>query len=231
MAYPGGESRLTHSRRCRWWCSSSPSRFRGDRVPTTVDPVPSFMPQRPIRPLAEVNFGILGRLMSPCNRATFQTRASSRTPSKNPAAAPVKSWPSRARRAGCCRSGASDCRRGQASLQIAVEIEVPGCAVVGHGGVMPDVAGDGGDAQDRVILTERTRPAGPLLEIGRKLGGGWGGDVDPKEVIHVDGGAVSLRTTLCDQRNGALEAAAAGSGRVGGDACALLLKPRFDREF
>src|SRR2546428_7960442 len=51
--------------------------------PTTV-PLPSFIPQRPMRPAADVISVFLAAKMSPAERATFQTRASSRTPLKNP---------------------------------------------------------------------------------------------------------------------------------------------------
>src|SRR5207249_8155881 len=54
-------------------------------------PDPSFMPQRPINPVAEETSIPFVPLISACVRATFQMRASSRTPLKKPAAVPVES--------------------------------------------------------------------------------------------------------------------------------------------
>src|SRR5437773_7033407 len=57
----------------------------------TEVPDPSFMPQRPISPGAEETSMSLLASISACVRERFQTRASSRTPLKKPAAVPVES--------------------------------------------------------------------------------------------------------------------------------------------
>jgi hypothetical protein len=55
----------------------------------TVVPEPSFMPQRPMRPGPLVSSWFIVLPISAGVRATFQTRASSSTPLKNPVATPV----------------------------------------------------------------------------------------------------------------------------------------------
>jgi hypothetical protein len=62
------------------------------RVPSTagaveskiVVPLPSFMPQRPIKPVPLVNSELIAFWISVCVRATSQIRTSSRTPLKKP---------------------------------------------------------------------------------------------------------------------------------------------------
>src|SRR6185503_13892962 len=51
-----------------------------------IVPLPSFMPQRPMSPVPLVNSELIAFWISVCVRATFQIRASSRTPLKKPCA-------------------------------------------------------------------------------------------------------------------------------------------------
>jgi hypothetical protein len=74
---------------------------------------------------------------------------------------------------------------------------------------MPLVAGNGGAADERMVLPVGIRSARPLLEIGRELGRRRGRNVDPEEVIHVPIIAILLGATLGEQRNGVQEATAA----------------------
>src|SRR5829696_8999617 len=54
-----------------------------------TEPVFSFNPQRPIKPVPLVNSEFMLAWISACERATFQMRVSSITPAKKPAAAPA----------------------------------------------------------------------------------------------------------------------------------------------
>ena len=61
-------------------CAQSPE----VESPTNV-PAPSFIPQRPMRPeVGETNSPFMLAWIADCVRATFQMRASSRLPAKNP---------------------------------------------------------------------------------------------------------------------------------------------------
>ena len=156
----------------------------------------------------------------------FQTRASSRTPLKKPSDRASESR-SRSPSAACWmlseRAGgaAGDRERG---VQVAVQVESPGTAAVSGRGVVPDVAGDDCVPDDRVVLSERSRPAGPFLEVGDEP---VRRGLDAEEVVHVYVGAVGLRPALCDERNGVGDAAATG---VGADAGAFSLEPGLDGE-
>ena len=122
-------------------------------------------------------------------RATFQMRASSSAPWKKPpvlATAPVEV--SEVPSAACWMLADLRLERaaqGERAVEGAVEVEAPGARrrVVGRGGVVPDVAGHGRRAADRVVARRAV-----LLEVGDEHAGGG---VDAEEVVHVDVGAAS----------------------------------------
>ena len=54
------------------------------------------------------------------------------------------------------------------AVEIAVQIELPG-AVIGHGNVVPDIAGDRRRSDDRVVQPVSPAPGRSFFEIGGQL--------------------------------------------------------------
>ena len=108
---------------------------------------------------------------------------------------------------------------GQRGFQAAVQVEAPGRAVIGGGGMMPDVICDRRHAIDRVI-----RPGGHVLKIG---GQDVIGVVDNQHPVGVDARSFGFGRAVGDQRDGVGNSAV--SGRVWrARTCAS--EPRLDGE-
>src|SRR5438093_1252086 len=98
---------------------------------------------------------------------------------------------------------------------------------------MPDVAGDDGRPNDRVVLAERARAAGSFLEVGDQhvtaaigCAHGWRARSDAEEVVHVNVAAFRLCSTLCDERD-CVDASCASTRRY---TRPFALEPGLDRE-
>src|SRR6266542_2107566 len=94
-------------------------------------------------------------------------------------------------------------------LEVAVQIELPGGAIVAGGGVVPGVARDHGGGRHGVVLAERSRSAGAFLEVGDKDAVRC---ADAQEVVHVDVAALGLGAAFRQKRDRVGDSATAGTG-------------------
>src|SRR2546428_13053893 len=99
--------------------------------------------------------------------------------------------------------------------------------------MVPDVAGDDGRPNDRVVLAERARAAGSFLEVGDQhvtaavgCAPGWRARSDPEEVVHVNVAPFGLCSPLCGERD-CVDASCASTRRYTGPSA---LEPGFVRE-
>ncbi len=124
----------------------------------TVPPPASFIPQRALSVAPELISSPMLATIWEASWATFQTRASSSTPSKRPSRWRAAGRDHRAEADALGRIRARERTRRDARLEVAVEIEAPDRPVERGGRVMPDVVGDDRRAGDRVVAADRRCP-------------------------------------------------------------------------